>query len=176
VLRYDIEQLHRELGIPADYAAVRGLDRVNEAKPEDLRPVATVPKEILLIAPAAEAWMRLREAAAGDGIKLEAVSGFRSVGYQADLFRRKRARGMALESILRVNIAPGFSEHHSGRAVDIATPGDALLTESFAGTPAFAWLQQHAAACGFTLSYPENNPHGIQFEPWHWLWSPLSQI
>jgi len=32
----------------------------------------------------------------------------------------------------------------------------------------YTWLTKHAAEYGFSLSYPENNPTGIDFEPWHW--------
>ena len=39
--------------------------------------------------------------------------------------------------ILAVNAAPGFSEHHTGEAVDIATPGTRPLTAEFDGSAAF---------------------------------------
>ncbi|MFX5776691.1 D-alanyl-D-alanine carboxypeptidase family protein, partial [Acinetobacter baumannii] len=52
-----------------------------------------------------------------------------------------------------MNAAPGFSEHHSGHALDIGTPGDAPAEESFETTDAFAWLQAHAGGHGFHLSY-----------------------
>ena len=67
-------------------------------------------------------------------VELLLVSGFRSVGYQADLIRRKLASGQDIDAILRVNAAPGFSEHHTGRAVDVATPGTRPLTEAFASS------------------------------------------
>src|SRR5690606_41627176 len=70
--------------------------------------------------------------------------------------------------ILEVNAAPGWSEHHSGRAVDISAPGEPPAEESFEATPAFAWLRANAAGLGFTMSYPRDNPHGIVYEPWHW--------
>ena len=91
--------------------------------------------------------------------------------YQLGIIERKRARGLTLDAILKVNAAPGFSEHHSGRALDIGTPGEPAAEESFEHTAAFAWLQQHAAAFGFRLSYPRDNPHGIVYEPWHWYFT-----
>ena len=63
---------------------------------------------------------------------------------------------------------PGWSEHHSGRALDISAPGEPAAEESFEATPAFAWLTTNAGAHGFTMSYPRDNPHGIVHEPWHW--------
>jgi D-alanyl-D-alanine carboxypeptidase len=126
-------------------------------------------RKIQLTPGAAAAWSRMRAAAEAAGHAIELVSGFRSVQAQAGIIERKLARGMSLESILRENAAPGFSEHHSGRAVDVAVAGQPPLTEAFAGTAAFAWLEANAPAFGFTLSYPRGNPHGISFEPWHWL-------
>lgn len=114
------------------------------------------------------AWQAMRAAAMQDGVRLEAISGFRGHAYQLGILNRKLARGLALDAILRVNAAPGFSEHHSGRALDIGTPGEPAAEESFEHTAAFAWLQQHAADFGFRLSYPRDNPHGIVYEPWHW--------
>jgi len=117
---------------------------------------------------AARGWRRLVAAAAADGIRLEAVSGYRSHDYQAGIIERKLARGLDLDAILEVNAAPGWSEHHSGRAVDISAPGEPPAEESFEATPAFAWLRANAAGLGFTMSYPRDNPHGIVYEPWHW--------
>ncbi|HEX2082424.1 MAG TPA: M15 family metallopeptidase [Xanthomonadaceae bacterium] len=119
---------------------------------------------------AARAWRHLRESALRDGVVLEAISGYRSHDYQLGIFERKRARGLALDEILAVNAAPGYSEHHSGLALDIGAPDEPPAEESFERTPAFAWLQENAHSFGFTMSYPRNNPHGIVYEPWHWCW------
>lgn len=122
---------------------------------------------------AARAWLRLQGAALADGIVLEAISGYRSHDYQLGIFDRKRARGQTVDAILAVNAAPGFSEHHSGFALDIGTPDEPAAEESFETTSAFAWLQAHAAGYGFQMSYPRNNPHGIIYEPWHWRYSGI---
>jgi len=117
---------------------------------------------------AARAWQHLREAAQRDGAVLEAISGYRSHDYQLGIFERKLARGQTVDEILAVNAAPGFSEHHSGLALDIGTPGEPPAEASFEATPAFAWLDANAGGFGFTMSYPRDNPHGIVYEPWHW--------
>jgi zinc D-Ala-D-Ala carboxypeptidase len=114
------------------------------------------------------AWQKMQKMAAYEGITLEAISGYRGHAYQMGIFRRKLARGQSLEQILEVNAAPGYSEHHSGRAIDIGTPGEPPAEESFENTEAFTWLMQHAGNFGFRLSYPRDNPHGIIYEPWHW--------
>jgi zinc D-Ala-D-Ala carboxypeptidase len=120
----------------------------------------------------AAALQAMRNAAAESDVMLLPVSGFRSVAYQDGLIRRKIARGQTLEQILHVNAPPGFSEHHSGRAVDMTAPDEPLLEESFETTLAFAWLEKHAATFGFSLSYPRGNSLGVIYEPWHWCWHP----
>jgi D-alanyl-D-alanine carboxypeptidase len=117
---------------------------------------------------AARAWRALHAAALRDGVMLQAISGYRSHDYQLGIFRRKLARGQSIEQILAVNAAPGYSEHHSGEALDIGTPGEPPAEESFEATPAFAWLARRAGDFGFVLSYPRGNRHGIVYEPWHW--------
>ena len=121
---------------------------------------------------AARAWTHLRDAALGDGLVLEAISGYRSHDYQLGIFERKLARGLSVDDILTVNAAPGYSEHHSGLALDIGAPGEPPAEESFELTPAFAWLRERAGGYGFAMSYPRDNPHGIVYEPWHWRYSP----
>lgn len=114
-------------------------------------------------------WQSMREAARVDGIDLLLISGFRSVEHQQRIITTKLAAGTPLEDILRVNAAPGYSEHHTGRAVDIGTPGCLPLTEAFEETAAFRWLARNGMNYGFRLSYPRGHPHGFVYEPWHWF-------
>ncbi|MNV32487.1 D-alanyl-D-alanine carboxypeptidase [compost metagenome] len=123
-----------------------------------------------LTRPAARSWQRMRDAAAANGIAMDAISGYRSHDYQLGIFERKLARGLSVAEILTVNAAPGFSEHHGGNALDIGAPDEPPAEESFEHTEAFAWLQHHAGDYGFLMSYPRDNPHGIIYEPWHWRW------
>jgi D-alanyl-D-alanine carboxypeptidase len=116
----------------------------------------------------ATAWRKKKARAADDGVQLLLVSGFRSIRHQSDIIRRKLAAGQAIAAILAVNAAPGFSEHHTGRAIDIATPGTRPLTTDFEGSPAFTWLQANAAAFGFRMPYSRGNRFGFDYEPWHW--------
>jgi D-alanyl-D-alanine carboxypeptidase len=163
-----IRELHQELGIPADY----GLDGTRPvfSEADELVDVGLnlVGKMQRLTPVAAERWAAMVASAAHDGITLLIVSGFRSVDYQARLIRKKINAGQSVSEILKVNAAPGYSEHHTGRAVDIATPGSRPLTEEFEGSPAFGWLQDNAGAYGFSMSYPRDNPGGFIYEPWHW--------
>jgi D-alanyl-D-alanine carboxypeptidase len=167
-----VERLHA-LGLDEqDYARRTGLDLVAEPHCLAYAGADRYRRPLWLTRSAAQAWRRMVAAALHDGIVLQAISGYRSHAYQLGIFRRKLARGQSVDDILQVNAAPGFSEHHSGRALDIGAPGEPPAEESFEGTAAFAWLQAHAGASGFIMSYPRDNPHGIVYEPWHWLHCP----
>ena len=160
----------RELGIPADYAQRRHLPRQREARKLRLVGRAADGRTVRLAPRAAAAWRRLQTSARADGFELVAVSGFRSVARQALIIRRKLATGMALPAVLRFVAAPGCSEHHTGRALDVATTRAPALDARFGRTAEFRWLRKHAGRFGYFLSYPKGNRHGIGYEPWHWCW------
>lgn len=163
-----LRELHDELGIPADYGSVRGLPLYDEAQEVVEVGPNLVGRMQRLTPAAARRWADMVSAADADGIRLLIVSGFRSIDYQARLIRKKINAGQSIGEILTVNAAPGYSEHHTGEAVDIATPGSRPLTEEFEGTPAFAWLTANAKKHGFSMTYPRDNPWGLIYEPWHW--------
>jgi len=172
-LTRQLTAIHRELGIPASYAVDRRLTPHFEAAEDELVEVGINDegRPIRLIRPAAESWAVMRRAAMRNDVELVAISGFRSIARQTEIFRGKIASGRRLDEILRYVAAPGFSEHHTGRAIDIGSPEHTELDEEFAETAAFRWLEQHAVRFGFTLSYPRNNSCGFGYEPWHWSWS-----
>jgi D-alanyl-D-alanine carboxypeptidase len=122
---------------------------------------------------AAAALLAMQRAAAADGVKLQVLSGFRSVDLQRRLFFEvKSERNQSARDRARVSAPPGFSEHSTGYAVDLgdgAAP-QTNLSASFADTAAFRWLRAHAARHHFTLSFPPRNPQGVSYEPWHWRW------
>lgn len=165
------DRLHR-LGLDEGYGGQTGLALVAEPGRLEFAGHDRYRRPLWLLAPAARAWRRMQAAAREDDIALEAISGYRSHDYQLGIFERKLARGLTVAQILAVNAAPGYSEHHGGRALDIGTPGEPAAEESFEATPAFAWLHRRAGEFRFALSYPRGNPHGIVYEPWHWCWHP----
>jgi D-alanyl-D-alanine carboxypeptidase len=156
------------LGITPALLQARGLQPCAEATQLTVAEVSAEGREFLLEPAAASAWRAMKEAAARDGVVMCLVSAFRSVGRQTEILHDKLAAGMSIEEALRWVAPPGYSEHHSGRAVDIGVPGEPALEECFETTEAFAWLQAHAGAHGFRLSYPRGNPTGYGYEPWHW--------
>jgi D-alanyl-D-alanine carboxypeptidase len=141
-----------------------------EAKERDLVPI-TSDGSIRLQATAAEKFRQMEADARAQGVILAVISGFRSTDTQDSLFfdvKEQRVQDAAKRA--EVSAPPGYSEHHTGYAIDLGdanVPATHLSTE-FENTAAFKWLEQNAAKYSFELSFPPNNPQGISYEPWHW--------
>ncbi|HEX5488157.1 MAG TPA: M15 family metallopeptidase [Rhodanobacteraceae bacterium] len=163
-----IQEINHGLGIPPDYAAQHHLRPQPEARDLVQVPRDVYGRKVKMVVPAAVALKAMFAAAARDGVKLETVSGFRSMAYQTHLVRAKLKRGMTIQKALTINAVPGYSEHQTGCAIDLTTPGVPAADSSFAKSKAFTWLQKHAVTFGFHLSFPPGNPYGYEYEPWHW--------
>lgn len=163
-----IKSIHKELGITENYEHRYRLKlQYEETDLVDVgKDMYGRPQKIAKVA--VKPWLQMKEQAKREGIELNLVSAFRSVEKQAEIIRRKTASGQKIDEILNVSAAPGYSEHHSGRALDLATPDCEPLTEAFEETAAFFWLQKHASTFSFALAYPRDNECGIAYEPWHW--------
>lgn len=113
---------------------------------------------------------KMRKDALKDGIKLTILSAFRSVRYQKKLFKRAVKKYGSKKEAARHVAPPGYSEHHTGCALDIGDKNrpKTHLSTRFAKTPAFKWLKKNAKIYEFTLSFPKNNPSDVSYEPWHW--------
>lgn len=161
-----------EMGVDDGYFLGRGLVRFDDADAGELVVVQVDDdgREHELVEGAGEAWLEMKSAALADGVELEMVSAFRSVERQAEIVRGKVLRGLGVDEIFGVSAPPGFSEHHTGRAVDISTPGYAVLEEEFEGSVAFGWLGENAGRFGFSMTYGKGNVYGYLYEPWHWVW------
>ncbi len=160
--------MHRQLGISRELVENYRLDFHSEGR--NLQDIGEneAGRMQRLTADTAAAWFEMQRVAASQGIILAPVSGFRSYEVQADIIQRKLQSGLRIEDIVRVVAIPGFSQHHSGQALDINTENCPALEEEFENTPAFRWLLDHAHSYHFSLSYPRDNSLGIIYEPWHW--------
>jgi len=165
----NVQVILDQLGIPHDYGTQHQLALMPEPPTLAFAGFDRYKRPLWMQHDAALAWLKMQGCAASDNIVLEAISGYRGHAYQLGIFKRKLARGQSLDEILRVNAAPGYSEHHTGRAIDIGTPNEPAAEESFECTAAFSWLMQNAPDFGFRLSYPRDNQHDINYEPWHWF-------
>lgn len=119
---------------------------------------------------ALDQYRALIKAARRDGVVLVPISGFRSERYQQELYDRQLGKLGSVESATTINAPPGYSEHHTGYAIDFGD-GTKLETNtklSFEQTPAFTWLKAHGAKYGFQMSFAKENPDRVSYEPWHW--------
>ena len=121
---------------------------------------------------ALEPLTRLLQAAQKDGVPLYVAAGFRSVETQRGIYESgAKKKGISLRSYAWWAAPPGFSEHHTGLAVDFADikrPKTNFTPASFTKTEAYAWLKSHAQEFGFELSFGEHSGLSVAFEPWHW--------
>lgn len=64
---------------------------------------------------------------------------------------------------------PGHSEHETGLAFDIFSPGN-TSTGNFQDGEAYKWLKENAHKYGFIERYPEGKEYltGYNYESWHW--------
>lgn len=142
----------------------------DQAPEAELVALATVPA-IRLRSKAAEQFEAMRTAAAQSGVRLVPLSGYRSYNEQESVFFSLKAeRHQDAKTRAEISAPPGYSEHHTGYAIDL---GDAKqpqthLDQSFGETAAYQWLASNAVKFGFELSFPPDNLQGVAFEPWHW--------
>jgi LAS superfamily LD-carboxypeptidase LdcB len=122
---------------------------------------------IYVLPEARDALVKMAAAARKDSVKLIVDSGFRSSAYQKRIYRRRLAEGDSFDEIVQFVAPPGYSEHETGRAVDMV-PSDA----SFMHTQAYRWLKENAHKFGFRETYPETRDGLIPWEPSHWCYHP----
>jgi len=120
---------------------------------------------------AAKQYQAMVAAARSDGVIIVPISGFRTIAEQQHLFFDVKAqRGQLAKERAEVSAPPGYSEHHTGYAVDLGDGNVPAtnLNPKFEDTKAFKWMKKNAARFNFELSFPRNNPQGVSYEPWHW--------
>ena len=118
-------------------------------------------------------------------VKINLLSGFRSVEHQKNIFENKlkNKKGDILNGdldidilkILEVSSAPGYSKHHTGKALDFSCGNYYHLNNSFKNTNCFRWLSannfENANKYNFYPSYPEGvKNQGPNPEPWEFIW------
>ncbi len=108
------------------------------------------------------------------GKKLLVESGYRSSAYQLYLFvYYLQNHKYSIRETVKYVALPGYSEHGAPafQAIDFINE-DGINGEDnpseFDVLPEFIWLKKNAHKFGFVLSYPQNGPVGITYEPWHW--------
>lgn len=114
--------------------------------------------------------MKMIYAARDVGVWIVAVSGFRDFANQELLFKNQIQKRGSPEEAAKLSAPPGYSEHHTGYAVDLADGSFPKqdITYEFEKSKAYQWLTVHAKEFGFEISFPANNTQGVSYEPWHW--------
>lgn len=121
---------------------------------------------------AAEAYQKLKEDLANDGVVIELDSTYRSVASQQELWDTWMVE-YGEEYVRKYVAVPGYSEHHTGLALDIKlVVGDKVIydnDEMIAEREIFAKIHAKLAKYGFILRYLENKDDitGYSYEPWH---------
>ncbi|CAM4315034.1 D-alanyl-D-alanine carboxypeptidase [Bacillus manliponensis] len=118
---------------------------------------------------AAAALEKLFTLAKQEGIKLNAVSGFRSYEYQKSVYANSVRRN-GQEHANRFSAKPGHSEHQTGLVMDVsANSANNELEIDFAETKEGQWLKENAHRAGFIIRYPKGKEEitGYAYEPWH---------
>lgn len=97
------------------------------------------------------------------------ISGYRSVESQEAIYQRN-VKNHGKEYAKKFVQTPGYSEHHTGLAVDLAlfyqqdgSSGD------FTGEGEYSWFYENSWKYGFVRRYDEEKQDitGIGYEPWH---------
>jgi D-alanyl-D-alanine carboxypeptidase len=112
-----------------------------------------------------DAYERMRADAADAGFSIRATSAYRSIEYQKGLYARYLDEDPGNAD--NYSARPGFSEHHTGRTIDLVGPSGTL--RGFAGTDEAAWVRENAWKYGFIVRYTVENEDvtGYESEPWH---------
>lgn len=168
--RARVDSALAELGVPAATIRERKMRLCAEAEKLVIAEFGPRGRKHRLVPAAARAWKRMKAAAAKADVGLKIVSAFRSFDRQTEIIRGKIAGGQSIEEILSVSAPPGYSEHHTGCAIDIGTAGCDELEEIFEQSAAFSWLVENASRYGYFMSYPRGNRYGYRYEPWHWMY------
>lgn len=114
---------------------------------------------------ARNALVEMAQEASQDSIQIIVDSGYRSSSFQTRIIKRRMAKGESFIRVLRFVAPPGYSQHETGRAVDLV-PSEA----SFVNTDTYNWLKNHASKWGFAESFPKDSLSNLRAEPWHWYW------
>ena len=168
-----ISRIFRELGLPAGQRRAASAGTQPEATRAELLVIGQNPdgREVRLAPSAAAAWEQMGAAAARNaGIALLPLSGFRSMARQEEIIQDKLSAGQSLADILRLVAAPGYSEHHTGRALDIGAPDEPPLEEGFAQTAAFALAHATGRRVRIQTFLSAQQSPRHRHGPWHWCW------
>lgn len=156
--------VNKQNKLPDDWEDTVELVEVKNAYDEDIK----VEKK------AYEKYLELKEDLAKDGITIELDSCYRSVQRQQDLWDEwSNDPEKGPEYVQKYVAVPGYSEHHTGLAIDICLKINGKLVyeneDMIKETEIFAKIHAKLAKYGFILRYLDGKDAitGYSYEPWH---------
>lgn len=109
-----------------------------------------------------------------EGVEIELDSVYRSVKEQQELWDEwSKDPEKGIEYVKKYVAVPGYSEHHTGLAIDICLKKDGKLVyendEMIADKESFSKIHEKLANYGFILRYLDGRDDitGYSYEPWH---------
>ena len=117
-------------------------------------------------------FVKLRKEMLKEGIQIELDSIYRSVARQEEIVEEFTEK-YGTDYVKKYVAVPGFSEHHTGLAVDICLVVDGKIIddndEMIAQKEIFSKINQKLADNGFILRYLQGKEDitGYAYEPWH---------
>ncbi len=129
-----------------------------------------------------EAYLSLREELLqNDGIHIELDSVYRSVKKQEKIYKGYVEKH-GPEYAKKYAAMPGYSEHHTGMAIDVGIVKDGkfyrTIAELLSVDEIFKKVHKKVAKYGFILRYPEDKTEitKIGYEPWHFRYIDSPEI
>ena len=139
------------------------------------------------------AFIKMKDAAEKDGIKIKLVSGFRDFYRQQIIWNNKYKKftkeflldgPSAIKEIIRFSTIPGTSRHHWGTEIDIIDKNfenekNLLISKKYEEGGIFnslkKWMDKNSEKFGFYIVYDDNDKRpGFEYEPWHYTYKPVS--
>ncbi len=123
-------------------------------------------KSVKLVKEAADAFKKLSDDARALEYYIIGMSGYRTYAYQESLYNRY-LQNDTQENVDTYSARPGYSEHHTGLALDVQT--DSVSFSNFGQTKEYEWLLDNAHRYGFVIHYTSENQWitGYMPEEWH---------
>ena len=130
------------------------------------------------------AFIKMKDAAEKDGIKIKIVSGFRDFYRQQTIWNNKYKKfteeflldgPSAIQEIIRFSTIPGTSRHHWGTEIDVIDENfknekNLLIAKKYEEGGIFnslkKWMDKNSEKFGFYIVYDDNDKRpGFEYEP-----------
>ena len=110
-----------------------------------------------------------RDAMQKDGICFKVNYAYRSYEEQEKIIE-ETAKVMGMEETMKTAAPAGFSEHHTGLALDVSGAIREDGTHITENEDAYKWLADNCYKYGFMIKNLKGKEHitGFKYEPWHY--------